>query len=92
MEYKTFFIIFFSVLVAEMGDKTQLATFGFATNADTSKFMIFFASALALVVSSAIAVVAGEFIIDFIGENSLKILSGVIFIIIGLWTLWGVKL
>ena len=90
MEYKTFFLIFFSVLVAEMGDKTQLATFGFASNSDT-KLMVFLASALALVVASAIAVIAGEFITNYIGQKTLTLISGIIFITIGVWTLWGLK-
>ncbi len=91
MEYKAFFIIFFSVLIAEMGDKTQLATFGFATQSEHTKWMVFAASALALVVSSAIAVVAGESINNYIGEKVLTLISGSLFIIIGLWTLWGTK-
>lgn len=90
MDYKAFAIIFFSVLIAEMGDKTQLATFGFATNSN-SKLEVFFASALALVVASAIAVVAGEFITNYIGEKTLTVISGILFIIIGFWTLLGLK-
>ena len=91
MDLKAFFIIFISVLIAEMGDKTQLATFGFATNSDNSKFFVFAASALALVVSSAIAVMFGGLITNYIGEKTLSAISGVLFIIIGLWTLWGLK-
>ena len=91
MEYKAFFIIFISVLIAEMGDKTQLATFGFSTNAEHSKWMIFAASSLALVVSSAVAVVAGEAITNYIGDKTLTLISGCLFIVIGVWTLWGIK-
>ncbi len=91
MEYKAFVIIFISVLVAEMGDKTQLATFGFATNPDHTKWLVFGASALALVVSSAIAVLFGEVITNYIGEKTLTAISGVVFIIIGAWTLWGLR-
>ena len=90
MEYKAFFMIFFSVLIAEMGDKTQLATFGFAVNSNT-KLMVFFASALALIVASAIAVVAGEAITNYLGRETLTLVSGVAFMLIGVWTLWGLK-
>jgi putative Ca2+/H+ antiporter (TMEM165/GDT1 family) len=90
MEYKAFLMIFISVLIAEMGDKTQLATFGFATNTN-SKTMVFLASALALVVASAIAVIAGEFITNYIGKETLTLISGIVFICIGIWTLWGLK-
>jgi putative Ca2+/H+ antiporter (TMEM165/GDT1 family) len=91
MEYKAFFIIFFSVLIAEMGDKTQLATFGFATQTEHSKWIVFAASALALIISTIIAVLAGEVITNYIGEKVLTLISGSLFIIIGLWTLWGIK-
>ncbi len=91
MDLKVFFIIFISVLITEMGDKTQLATFGFATNSDNSKLFVFAASALALVLSSAIAVMFGEFITNYIGAKTLTFISGVLFVFIGLWTLWGLK-
>jgi len=91
MELKAFFIIFVSVFIAEIGDKTQLATFGFAADTEQSKWMVFAASALALILSSAIAVLAGEAITHYIGEKTLKIVSGCLFIAIGVWTLWGVR-
>ncbi len=91
MEYKAFFIIFISVLIAEMGDKTQLATFGFASNSEHTKWMVFVASALALIVSSAIAVTMGDIITNYIGEKTLTIISGFLFICIGIWTLWSIK-
>jgi putative Ca2+/H+ antiporter (TMEM165/GDT1 family) len=91
MEYKAFFIIFISVLIAEMGDKTQLATFGFAANSDSSKWMVFAASALALTVSSAIAVLFGDMITNYVGEKTLSLASGLLFIVIGVWTLWGLR-
>jgi len=91
MDIKAFFIIFISVLIAEMGDKTQLATFGFATNSDNSKLFVFTASALALVVASAIAVLFGGLITNYIGAKTLTFISGVLFVFIGLWTLWGLK-
>jgi putative Ca2+/H+ antiporter (TMEM165/GDT1 family) len=53
------FTIFLSVFLAELGDKTQIATLLFATNSKLSPWMIFLASAGALVLSSAIAVLAG---------------------------------
>ncbi len=91
MDYKAFFIIFISVLIAEMGDKTQLATFGFATSTDSSKWLVFAASALALLVSSAIAVLFGGAITQYLGEKTLTLVSGMMFVAIGLWTLWGLR-
>ena len=52
MELKIFFTIFAAIFVAELGDKTQLATLLFASDKEVSKFTVFFASSAALVVAS----------------------------------------
>ena len=81
------FTIFLSVFVAEIGDKTQLATMLFATEQHVSPFKIFVASSAALVTSSAIAVVAGSAITRFVPVSALKIIAGLAFVAIGIWTL-----
>ena len=57
MEFKVFTTIFIAVFIAELGDKTQLATMLFASDKDVSKLTVFIAASAALVVASAI----GEF-------------------------------
>ena len=54
-------VIFATVFFAELGDKTQLATVLYAADSQQSRWLIFFAAAGALVLSTAIAVVAGTF-------------------------------
>jgi putative Ca2+/H+ antiporter (TMEM165/GDT1 family) len=56
---KTYVAVFGSVLLAEMGDKTQLAVLLFATNPAASKLGILAAAAGALVLSSLLAVLVG---------------------------------
>jgi putative Ca2+/H+ antiporter (TMEM165/GDT1 family) len=80
--------VFFSVFLAELGDKTQIATLLFATNSKLSPFMIFLASAGALVLSSAIAVLAGTLAKTYLQNIPLKFIAGVAFILIGVWTLY----
>jgi len=80
-------VIFMSVFVAEIGDKTQLATMLFATDSNVTKGGVFLAAAGALVVSTLIAVVAGGVVSKFFGESTLKIAAGVGFILVGVWTL-----
>jgi putative Ca2+/H+ antiporter (TMEM165/GDT1 family) len=84
---KQFFTIFFTILVAEIGDKTQLATMLFATNDQTGRTGVFIAAAAALVTSSAIAVIAGGIISRFVPEATLRIAAGIGFIVVGIWTL-----
>ena len=83
--------IFITVFVAEVGDKTQLATLLFATNQDTSKLGVFLAAAGALVVSTLIAVLAGELLTKAVPPSTLRIAAGLAFIAVGLWTLFGMK-
>jgi putative Ca2+/H+ antiporter (TMEM165/GDT1 family) len=84
---RAFFSVFITVFLAEMGDKTQLATMLFAADAKVSKWVIFGASALALVLTSAIGVLVGAQIERFISPRALKIVAGIGFIVIGGWTL-----
>ncbi len=87
MDYKTILIVFGSVFIAELGDKTQLATLLFASNKETSKLIVFIGASLALIVTSAIAVFAGDVITRFVTEKQLSIVAGIGFIAIGIWTL-----
>lgn len=82
-----FIIIFFSVFVAELGDKTQLATLLFAADGKMSVWKIFLAAALALVLSTAIAVLAGTLAKTYLQLIPLKLIAGIGFILIGCWTI-----
>jgi putative Ca2+/H+ antiporter (TMEM165/GDT1 family) len=87
MEYKVLFTVFTAVFIAELGDKTQLATMLFAADKDVSKLTIFIGASLALIVASGIGVLAGGFISQHISEKHLHYIAGVGFIGIGIWTL-----
>ena len=84
---RTFFSVFATIFLAEVGDKTQLATMLFAADAKTSKWLIFAAAATALVLAAAIGVLVGAQIERFISPRTLKIVAGIGFIAIGIWTL-----
>jgi putative Ca2+/H+ antiporter (TMEM165/GDT1 family) len=88
MDWKIFATVFISVLIAEMGDKTQLATMLFAADKEVSKWTVFFGASLALVIASGIGVLAGSLLSNFISEKTLHYIAGVGFLIIGVWTLW----
>ena len=86
---KIFITIFVAVFVAELGDKTQLATMLFAADKEVSKYMVFVAASLALVVASALGVLAGSLLAEYINEKYLHYLAGVGFIVIGAVTLYN---
>lgn len=75
---------FGTVFVAELGDKTQLTCMGFASTDPGQRLWIFLGSALALAVSSAIAVYFGCQIQKFVSPKTIKIIAGTVFIIFGI--------
>lgn len=87
MDWRIFLTIFVSVFLAELGDKTQLATMLFASDKSVSKWTVFFASASALVVAAAIGVAAGSFVSQYVSEKALSMIAGIGFILIGGWVL-----
>jgi putative Ca2+/H+ antiporter (TMEM165/GDT1 family) len=87
MDLKIFFTVFSVVFVAELGDKTQLATLLFAADKEVNKLMVFIGASLALILASAIGVLAGGLISQYMSEKSLNYLAGTGFLVIGLWTL-----
>ena len=83
-----FLTIFATVFIAELGDKTQLATMLFAADKEVSKWTVFLAASAALIVASAMGVLAGTLLSNYINEKLLNYIAGVGFIMIGAWTLF----
>lgn len=88
IDLRQILVTFGAVFVAELGDKTQLATFGFAAES-RSPLSVFIGSALALVTTSLLAVVAGGLVGRFVSAITLQRASGVLFVALGVWTLWS---
>ena len=87
MDLKLFAVVFGTVFIAELGDKTQLATLLYASDVDNPKLTVFAASALALVLTLAIGVLAGAAVSQFVHPKLLSSVAGAGFIAIGLWML-----
>lgn len=83
---RLFLSIFSVVFLAELGDKTQLATMLFASERNVSKWTVFGASSLALVAAAGLAVLVGGTIGKYIPPRTLKWVAGLGFIAIGIWT------
>ena len=88
MDWKIFLTVFGAIFVAELGDKTQLATMLFATDKEVNKYTVFVAASSALVVASAIGVLAGSLLSEYINEKYLHYIAGIGFIVIGAYTLY----
>jgi putative Ca2+/H+ antiporter (TMEM165/GDT1 family) len=84
---KTILMIFGSILLAELGDKTQIATLLYATEKSVSPVVVFLAAAGALVVSTLLAVLFGSTITRYMPEKTLKLVAGIAFIAVGIWTI-----
>lgn len=87
MDWKILLIVFGTVFLAEIGDKTQLATLLFATDKEVSGLTVFIGASLALILTSGIGVLAGRFLSDLVDKKHLSIAAGIGFIVIGVWTL-----
>lgn len=84
---KAYALVFASVFLAELGDKTQLAMLTFAAAPGVSRVGVFVASAAALVTSSLLAVLVGERLGAWIAPRHLTRAAGAVFVAIGLWML-----
>jgi putative Ca2+/H+ antiporter (TMEM165/GDT1 family) len=87
VNWQAFVSIFATIFIAEIGDKTQLATLLFSADGTVSRWMVFAASASALALASGIGVLVGAQLERFVSPVVLKRIAGAGFIAIGLWTL-----
>lgn len=87
MDWKILITVFATIFIAELGDKTQLATLLFAADKAVSKWTVFLGASLALIATSAIGVLAGSVISQYLSERHLAYIAGAGFILIGVWTL-----
>jgi|JI6StandDraft_1071083.scaffolds.fasta_scaffold890565_1 putative Ca2+/H+ antiporter (TMEM165/GDT1 family) len=85
MDWKVFTTAFVTVFLAELGDKTQLAALTLATG--RGRLAVFLGASLALVCTTALAVVAAEGITRVVSPVTLKRLAGAMFVLLGAWTL-----
>ena len=85
MELKVILSTFAVVFLAELADKTQLATFGLAAGS-TSRWSVFLGSSLALVASSAIAVLVGGALTRVVPPGLLMRIAGALLVVLGVVT------
>ena len=84
-----FITVFLTVFLAELGDKTQLATVLFASDGDRNRWTVFMAAAAALVASTGIAIALGVAAERWLTMLPLKLIAGLGFLTIGAWMIVG---
>lgn len=75
--------IAFTFLLAELGDKTQLATVALAADHTTLQLQVFLGSALGLIMANIVGIFAGKFIFSHISDSTIRIGSAFIFLFFG---------
>ena len=89
MDIKLAATVFGVVFLAELGDKTQLATLLFSAKSPDKLVIVFVGASLALVLTSAIGVLAGGLVAQYVSPRVLSVVAGIGFILIGLWSIWS---
>lgn len=82
MDWRAAASAFVIIFLAELADKTQLMLIGMSARAK-SPHMVFLGAAMALIASSLLAVVAGEYILRAVPIRAVRMGTGVAFLGIG---------
>jgi len=76
-----------TVFLAEIADKTQVATLLYASEPGNSRLTVFLSAAAALVAASAMAVFAGALVGRWLDPRTVSWIAGAAFIAVGIWVL-----
>ena len=88
MEWRVLLTTFGVIFLAEMGDKTQLAAMTMAAQTK-QPWAVFIAASLALTAVSAIGIVVGSILGNYLPLIWIKRVSAIAFIVIGVLILIG---
>ena len=84
---KELFAVLIMIFLAELGDKTQLATMMFASHKLAHPLLVFVGTSIALVAASAVAVLIGHTAGHYFAFLPLKLIVGIGFVLLGGWTI-----
>ncbi len=77
---------FVAVFLAELGDKTQIATL--LLSAESGRpIIVFVGASLALIASSLVGVLIGGWLVEKISPDKFEIAAGLVMILISIWLL-----
>jgi Ca2+/H+ antiporter, TMEM165/GDT1 family len=87
--WTTFFSTFITIFLAEMGDKTQLATLLLSAQSG-SPWIVFIGSGAALIATSLVGVLLGRYLAKVLTPETLDIAAGMLLMIISILLLGDV--
>ena len=85
--FSPFWTVAVAFFIAEMGDKTQLATISLAVEY-RAVWTVWMGTTLGMMVSNAIGIVVGNLMGRRLPERAIKWAAALIFIAFGVWGLW----
>jgi Ca2+/H+ antiporter, TMEM165/GDT1 family len=86
---REFLTAFVTIFLAELGDKTQLATLLMSAESN-SPWIVFAGAASALLATSLLGVIVGRWLAQRVPENTLKTAAGTSLLAISVWLLWDI--
>jgi putative Ca2+/H+ antiporter (TMEM165/GDT1 family) len=88
-EIKIFFSTFFTIFVAELGDKTQITTLLISAESQ-APWVVFVGAGAALMVTSLLGVLLGRWLASRVSPRVLETATGTILLIVSILLLWDV--
>jgi len=87
--HNPFLLIFATFFLAELGDKTQLAALALAARYGTP-VQVWLGATAGMVLINLVAALAGSFIKSKVSDKTIRIFGAAVFILFGIFTLWGI--
>jgi Ca2+/H+ antiporter, TMEM165/GDT1 family len=87
--WREFFTAFLTIFLAELGDKTQLATLLMAAESQ-SPWVVFAGAASALVATSLVGVLLGRWLANRLSPQHLQTATGTSLLLVSVLLLWDV--
>lgn len=78
---RLFGVTLVAIFVAELGDKTQLTTLAFSANTPGYRWIVFAASASALVLTALAGVLLGDLLARAVSPRTINVAAGIIFLV-----------
>ena len=88
MNLKSTIVVFGTIFLAELGDKSQLATLLFATKNAIGPATVFVAASLAVIATTGLAVMVGASLSRYLPATYLQYGAGIGFVLVGFWSIW----